>query len=134
MRIMLYDNINSAAMLRSLEEQMLMFHGEGLLFFSHLKFEVVPEVKRHGLLFGSKKTVNVTYLVGGSFFGYNDDGEFLGVYDADKIKYIIQSYDLMALRKRYIKLEKAQKALLDKIDEIVAVKAGIHPSIIGSYK
>lgn len=129
MKILLYDNLNSASVLRSLEGKMLMFYGEGkLIFFTDLKIEVISETTGRGWF---KTTRNVTYLTGGRFFGYNEDGDFLGTYDDDNIRFIVHNYDLMKLRQKYLVLEKAQKVLLDKMDEIVAIKAGIHPSIIG---
>ncbi len=128
MKILLYNNLNSASTLRSLEGKMIMFYGQGqLIFFTDLKFEIIPETKH--TIFG-KITRNVTYLTGGKFYGYNDNGDFVGTHSDDQIDHIIRCYDLMALRKRYIEFERAHKALLDKADEIVAIKAGIHPSII----
>jgi hypothetical protein len=128
MKILLYDNLNSASVLRALEGKIIMFYGEGkLLFFTDLKIEVISETSGKGWF---KTTRNVTYLTDGKFFGYNEDGDFLGTYDEDNIRFIVHHYDLMKLRHSYLVLEKAQKVLLDKIDEIVAIKAGIHPSII----
>ena len=120
---------NTASTLRTLEDKAIMFYGEGLIiFFTNLKIEVIPETKKN--IFGTT-TRNVTYLTGGKFYGYNTDGDFVGVYSDEQIEQFLR-YDLMALRRRYLTFEKGYKALLDKMDEIVAIKAGIHPSIIGS--
>ena len=127
MKILLYDNITSASTLRSLEGKMLMFSNGRLMFFTDLKIEVVSETT--GLL--CKTTRNVTYLTGGKFYGYNDSGDFVGIYDEDEISFRIRHYDFWYLRKTYLKFEREHKALLDKLDEIVAIKAGIHQSIIG---
>lgn len=118
---------NNASTLRALEGKPIMFYGQGMvIFFTDLKIEVIPETS--GLFY--KTTHNVTYLTGGKFYGYNNDGDFVGTYDDEQINHFLR-YDLMALRRRYLDFEKAHKALLDKMDEIVAIKAGIHPSIIG---
>jgi hypothetical protein len=128
MKITLYDNLNSASVLRSLEGKMIMFYGQGsVMFFTDLKIEVIPTTTGKGWF---KTTQNVTYLTGGKFYGYNTDGEFVGTYDEDNIRFTIHHYDLMKLRQRYLEFERGHKALLDKMDEIVAIKAGIHPSII----
>lgn len=127
MKILLYDNLNNAPELRSLEGKMLMFSHGRLMFFRDLKIEVISETSGKGWF---KTTRNVTYLTGGKFYGYNDSGEFVGVYDEKEIESRLRNYDFWILRKNYVKFEREHRYMLDKMDEIVAIEAGIHPSII----
>lgn len=119
-------DLNEVSTLRSLEGKMIMFYGWGkLMFFTGLKFEVIEEPAFFGLT-----TTKSVYMTGGKFYGYNEAGEFVGVYEDDQIEFTLRHYNLWELRKQYLKFEKAHTAMLDKMDELVAIKAGIHPSII----
>ena len=107
-KIHLYNNVNSPSTLRALEKKLLMYgNSNKMIIFSHIKIETVDEV------YGRKnKTRQRTYLTECEVNGYNQNGEFVGIFDEGDVKRIIEYYDLFKMRRIWLDFKKQYDVMI----------------------
>ena len=104
-----YHDLSS---LRSVEDKIIMFKETPVLFTN---LRITQEEERYGR---KKNKVREVKYINADVYGYNRNGEFLGIFDSDFVKHLLLMYDLLKMRKNYLEFIKGLELIQNKEAEL----------------